>query len=179
MRFRPLLLILPFLFVLGCTAPQQPVVPPWVQQPPVATAEELYGVSVAPTPEAAIVSAAGGIASGVLDAAKPLVTRETGDSQLRSEIVSRMKQVLQSLDYSKIKLKEQSPMEKNTAVLVAMQRSDVIAQLKRALQELSGTLSAAVNPKAGTPDFAKLVCESTIRFAWISARRRRLPLCLR
>ena len=156
MRFHRLLLIGPALFFLACSAPKEPEVPQWVQQPPVATATELYGVSVAHTPEEAILSAAGGIASGVLEAATPAAERETGDKQLRGEIISAMKQLLARLDYSRITVKERSAMGEDTAVLVTMRRSDFVSQMKQALQTRSDALSPAVNLGTDTPAFTRL-----------------------
>jgi hypothetical protein len=156
MRFHHFFLLAPVLFILACAVPREPAVPEWVQHPPDATLTELYGVSVAHTKEEAVVSAAGGIASGVLDAATPLVERETPDKQLQNAIVSEMKNVLKTLNYSKITLKEQAPVGEETAVLVAMKRSDFIAQMKQRVQRQSNALSPAVNAEAGTADFARL-----------------------
>ena len=156
MRFFPLWLLIPILFIQGCSVPQQPEVPTWVQEPPAATAEEIFGVSVASTPDEAVVSAAGGVAANILQAAEPLASRQTGDNQQRREIIADMKITLQSLDYSQIKVKEQAPLDKDTAVLVTMQRSDVVSQLKQTLTKTSDELSPAAKQATDTPAFVRL-----------------------
>lgn len=156
MRVHYFLCLAPVLFFLGCSAPKEPEIPQWVQEPPAATATELYGVSVADTSEEAVLSAAGGVAAVVLNAAAPSADRETADKRLRGEITSGMRQILTRLNYAKITVKERAAMGEKTAVLVAMQRSDFVAQMKQALQARSDALSPAVNAEAGTPAFARL-----------------------
>lgn len=156
MLFRLLLLTVSLFIVSGCLSPEKPMIPEWVQHPPKATATELLGVSVAHSPKEAIVSAAGGIASGVLEAAEPRVEQEVSGNHLRHKTSAEMKAILQKMDYSSVKVKEEVAMDKETAVLVSIQRSTFADELRTRMQALSEKVTGTLNTHKNDPDYARL-----------------------
>jgi hypothetical protein len=155
MRLNLLLLFIAALMLSGCLTPATPQVPEWVQHPPDATANELYGVSVAATPAEALVSATGGIATSILNTAKPQLAKTQFADALREKIVSEMKTVLETMDYSAITVKEHVAMGKDTAVLIAMQRSGFAAQMNTRLEKHSEAIKQQLT-EAGNDDFTRL-----------------------
>jgi hypothetical protein len=155
MPIRLLLFAALLAFMTAC-APKKPSVPTWVKQPPAATQTELFGVSVAHTPEEAVVSAAGGIAAAVLDAAKPLLKSEVPNKGIRRKTEKQMKLALQSLDYNATKVKEQVAMGKETAVLVSIPRAGFAVQLESRLRKRSNEIAFALSKYAHAPQFEHL-----------------------
>lgn len=136
-----------FLFALllsGCLTPSTPKVPAWVANPPAATDTELFGVSVADTPAKAYVSAIGGIASAVLESTEPLIKERYTDEDMRRRIIASAKTVMRTLDYSTAVVKERVPLDKQTAILVAIPRQTVASQLAAALAKEANATKRAI-----------------------------------
>ena len=162
------LILLPVIAVLlgGCLTSQPDPAPEWVQKPPAATAQTLYGVSVASTKQEAEASAAGGIASSIFDTAEYRLRQTSGMAPALSKA---MKNVLSSLDYGKAVLVKQSEIEKpadpddtdaetktDTAVLVSIERGEITAQLKTRLESRKARLEQGIETAGKAAAFMQM-----------------------
>lgn len=156
MRIEAVLILALTLFNTGCFTPQKEEIPQWVESPPAATASHFYGVSVSDTPADAILSAAGGIASGILDNATPKIKELDSRQETQRRIRSAAKALLRDLDYSEVTPKEQVNLNDQTAVLVTLNRNTVRLQLASVLKHDTEVLKASVQHATDAPAFSKL-----------------------
>ncbi len=155
--FHPFVFLSFWLFLTGCMTPEEPQTPDWVVHPPEATAQELYGVSVASSLPKTVLSAVGGLASAVYDAAQEPLRKYPLDSLQLQRTRRAMKAVLASLDYDGVEVKKKAPMDKNVAVLIAMERADLITQLTVRLQSHIRRLETEIAANTeGQPFFQRL-----------------------
>ena len=144
------------LLMAGCLTPDTPKTPDWVEHPPEATPQELYGVSVASSLPKTVLSAIGGLATSVYDAAQEPLKAYPLDQQQKHLTQKAMKNVLASLDYDGIEVKQEVKMGKNVAVMIAMERADLIAQLSKKLQAHIDRLEAEIIANTDVPFFRQL-----------------------
>ncbi len=141
----------------GCMGtPSTPQIPKWVEHPPEATGTLLYGVSVADGKAKAVVAATSMLADAVFTAAhEPLKVLSLNRNEKR-HVEKEMKRILATLDYRSVTVEEEHPMDKNVAVLVQMQRAEMLRQLRQRLQEHLERLQKHLDVPKSTPQFGRL-----------------------
>ena len=134
------------LIMSGCAGTSnEGAVPKWVKEPPVSNDTQIYGVSVAGTKPEAFKSAVTGLAGSIYKAAGITLKNMNMDEHVKSQADNAIKHELSSLDYTNVSIKETKKINKDTAVLVSMDRQEVAKQLKRKMNEHMDLLGKSIN----------------------------------
>lgn len=112
----------------ACLGPGTPEPPAWVAEPPEFNATNVFGVSVADTPDAAYSTAVGGIAATLFKIAEPVVDERFAGSGEAPALKAALRNRLARLDYTRVTRHSQQPMDEQTALMVTMSRTDIAEQ---------------------------------------------------
>lgn len=149
-------LLLSAILFTACLTPKTPEPPEWVAEPPEVNATNVFGVSVADTPEAAYRSAVGGIAATLFKAAEPLIAERFPDPGEESALTAAVRSRLARLDYAHVIRLSQQPMEEQTAVMVTLPRADIAEQIAAWESSLQARLQAMREHAVSLPAYARV-----------------------